>query len=256
MDVVKFRLEGKTAFFKNPEVNTYLYITYGHIHKIALLGIFGAILGYGGYVQRKKEDIYPEFYEKLKHIKIGIVPNNPKGIIDKKVQKFNNSVGYASKENGGNLIITEQWLENPSWDIYFLLDNEKDKEALKIYEALKHRSYIYVPYLGKNDHIAYISNVNKIENVNKVQNINKINSLFKKSNYEMIIEESDEEFEDDFEDDFEEELKYKYEEKLPIKLREDTNGYVLESLVYTNNSLKNISSDYIYKVNEKFIEFI
>lgn len=251
MDVVKFRLEGKTAFFKNPEVNTYLYITYGQIHKVALLGIFGAILGYGGYAQMKEEDSYPEFYEKLKDIKIGIVPNNQKGIIDKKIQKFNNSVGYASQEKGGNLIITEQWLENPSWDIYVLLDNE---EALKIYEALKNRSYTYVPYLGKNDHIADISNVEIISNISNVKDANKINSLFKKCDYEIVVEEFEDEFDEEITES--EELKYKYEEKLPIKPREDTNGYILENLVYTNNLLKNISSDFTYKVQEKFIAFI
>lgn len=46
--------EWKNAFFKKPEVNTYCYFTYGNIHKVALLGMFGAILGYGGYSQMKE----------------------------------------------------------------------------------------------------------------------------------------------------------------------------------------------------------
>ena len=50
-----------------------------------MLGIFGAILGYGGYAQKewKKEKKghpievdYPEFYEKLRHIKVSVVPKN------------------------------------------------------------------------------------------------------------------------------------------------------------------------------------
>lgn len=49
MKALKFTLKGKTAFFKNPEVNTYYYFTYGNIHKPALLGLFGAILGYQCY---------------------------------------------------------------------------------------------------------------------------------------------------------------------------------------------------------------
>ena len=52
MKVLGFTLSGKTAFFKNPEVNSYVYFTYGNIHKIALLGIFGAILGYGGHTKK------------------------------------------------------------------------------------------------------------------------------------------------------------------------------------------------------------
>ena len=54
MEAVKFTLSGRNAFFKKPEVNAYYYFTYSHIHKVALLGIFGAILGYGGYAQ----DVY------------------------------------------------------------------------------------------------------------------------------------------------------------------------------------------------------
>ena len=46
MKALCFTLKGKTAFFKKPEVNSYVYFTYGNIHKIALLGVFGAILGY------------------------------------------------------------------------------------------------------------------------------------------------------------------------------------------------------------------
>ena len=52
MKVLCFTLSGRTAFFKKPEVNSYVYFTYGNIHKIALLGIFGAILGYGGHTQK------------------------------------------------------------------------------------------------------------------------------------------------------------------------------------------------------------
>ena len=53
MKAIRFTLSGKNAFFKKPEVNSYYYFSYGQIHKVALLGIFGAILGYGGYAQKK-----------------------------------------------------------------------------------------------------------------------------------------------------------------------------------------------------------
>ena len=83
MEILKFKLSGKSAFFKKPEVNTYCYFTYGNIHRVALLGILGAILGYKGYSQMqdilsnkkkkgKLEPSYPEFYEKLKDLKIAI----------------------------------------------------------------------------------------------------------------------------------------------------------------------------------------
>ena len=53
MKAIRFTLSGKDAFFKKPEVNSYYYFSYGQIHKVALLVIFGAILGNGGYAQKK-----------------------------------------------------------------------------------------------------------------------------------------------------------------------------------------------------------
>ena len=82
MKALKFTLSGNSAFFKDNVINT-VYLTYGNIHRVALLGMFGAILGYGGYSKQndmlkkknKKMPDYPEFYEKLKDIKISIVSN-------------------------------------------------------------------------------------------------------------------------------------------------------------------------------------
>lgn len=103
---------------------------------------------------------YPEFYEKLKDIKISIVSNGKNGYFNKKLQTFNNSVGYASKEEGGNLIVKQFWLENPSWDIYILLDCD---EAKKIADYIQNRKAIYLPYLGSNDHLANIMDVEIID---------------------------------------------------------------------------------------------
>ena len=44
METLKFTLAGQNAFFKKPDVNEYCYFTYGHIHKVALLGMLGAML--------------------------------------------------------------------------------------------------------------------------------------------------------------------------------------------------------------------
>lgn len=248
MKVFKFTLQGKTAFFKKPEVNSYLYFSYGHIHRVALLGIFGAIRGYNGYNQMGKNEIYPEFYEKLKELKIAIVPLNRNGIINKKVNVFNNSVGYASKEQGGNLIVKEQWLENPKWEIYFLLDSE---EAEKLAHNIMNREFIYVPYLGKNDHFAELSDFEVIEG-GIAKDFNLIDSFFKKNNYQLVMEE-----EDDFSfDEVEEKIIYKYEEKFPVELDKETNQYILENLVFTNNNIEIKNQGLVYKVKDKIIEFI
>ena len=133
MRVLKFDLKGKTAFFKSPEVNL-CYFTYGNIHKPVLLGIFGAIMGYKGY--NNGYDVYPEYYERLQHLKVSIIPGEERGVFDKKFQNFNNSVGYASQEQGGNLIVREQWLENPKWTIYVSLNSD---ESLKLADMIKNR---------------------------------------------------------------------------------------------------------------------
>ncbi|KYH29673.1 type I-B CRISPR-associated protein Cas5b [Clostridium colicanis] len=245
MNALKFTLSGKTAFFKKPDVNTYYYFTYGNIHKVALLGILGAISGYKGYNQQKFEGTtYPEFYEKLKYIKVGIVPKNENGYIPKKVQVFNNSVGYASKELGGNLIVKEQWLENPEWDIYILIERKVEEElACKI----KKSKTMYIPYLGKNDHIANIKNANIIENIDIVNNPDKIDSLFIKNNFELVP--TCDEFDDEYVPI------YKYEEMLPIALEKTTNKYILETFVYSNSELKQIKDSVIYDCNGKKIFF-
>ena len=109
MKVLRFTLSGKQAFFKKPEVNKYYYFTYGHIHRVALLGLLGAVMGYSGYAQigqKKQTDVpeYPEFYQQLKDLKTAVIPCCEKGSFPQKMIAFNNSVGYASMEKGGNLI--------------------------------------------------------------------------------------------------------------------------------------------------------
>lgn len=258
MDVLRFELSGRTAFFKKPDVNSYLYFTYGNIHKVALLGVFGAILGYGGYNQMKDGDVFPEFYDKLKDIKIAIEPKNKKGFINKKVQVFNNSVGYASEEIGGNLIVKEQWLENPCWNIYVLIDNEESK---KIANSILENRVVYMPYLGKNDHLANISDAILFKNIQETKDFSKIDSLFLKEEFELSLE--DEDYEEDWdeedieneEEDCEYEEEFKYEESLPISLDEELNRYILKKFEYTNINVSKCSKALVYKVDGKNIVF-
>lgn len=248
MNALKFTLSGRTAFFKKPDVNTHFYFTYGNIHKISLLGILGSIIGLRGYNQQKHDEgeIYPEFYEKFKNIKIGIAPKNNKGYIPKKIQTFNNSVGYANKD-GGILNVKEQWLENPEWDIYVLLQGDIENELA---DRLKNLKFKYMPYLGKNDHFANIINVEILENVKKMNNLNNIDSLFIKDYFEFIINDYD-----PFEDNNEYISIYKYEEMLPISLEETTNKYNLETFIQTNSNLKPLKDSSVYNCDEKNIFF-
>ena len=117
MRILKFTLSGRNAFFKKPDVNSILYYSYGNIHKVALLGLFGAILGYDGYnkmkfhnqniknKKNKKEEgiIYPEFYDKLKDIKISISPNN-EGYFEKRYKYLTTASAMHQKSKAEILL--------------------------------------------------------------------------------------------------------------------------------------------------------
>lgn len=256
MDILRFTLSGKHAFFKKPEVNSYYYFTYGNIHKIALLGIFGAVLGYGGYTQmqdfvKDKKQIglfpgFPEFYERLRELNISILPasDSKNGVLSKKVQTFNNSVGYASREQGGNLIVKEQWLEYPKWEICLLVNS---KEAEKIKDSLGQKKCVYYPYLGKNDHPADIYHVRtetaKIADFTK----GKLDCLALKE--KTVIAELDY---DDLED-FDVVSSFKYEEALPYGMDEWTNHYKLKTFIYTDALVETDADVYSLEDGKKIV---
>ncbi|WP_338988455.1 type I-B CRISPR-associated protein Cas5b [Fusobacterium animalis] len=255
MKALKFTLSGDSAFFKDNVINT-VYLTYGNIHRVALLGMFGAILGYGGYSKQndmlkkknKKKPDYPEFYEKLKDIKISIVSNGKNGYFNKKLQTFNNSVGYASKEEGGNLIVKQFWLENPSWDIYVLLDCD---EAKKIADYMQNRKAIYLPYLGSNDHLANIMDVEIIDIEEKMSSEDETIEILSMIKDSDISEKKKNIFSIDknsIRDDI-----YKYSEYLPVTLSKELNQYEKEKMTITNMSV--ILKKSYYKVEDKNIVF-
>jgi len=257
MKAVSFRLSGKTACFRKPDVNQYAYFTYNNIHKPALLGILGAVLGLAGHIQlanqnrrieeenktiKKKADKkplndgYPEFYEKLKDLKISITPLASHGYFSKKIQVFNNSVGYASKEMGGNLIVREQWLEEPQWQIVILDDNSDEYRKLK--EYLFAGKSVFIPYLGKNDHIANIDEVEEIELQEPIDGI-KLSSLFIEDRCEVSTMPP------------RGELSYFFKEVSPMRLQKEYHFYEYENLIFTNHKIVQNSLDNIYSFEQK-----
>lgn len=256
MEILRFTLSGKHAFFKKPEVNSYCYFTYGNIHKVALLGIFGSILGYGGYTQmqgfikeKKQAGLswgYPEFYERLHPLKISILPasDSKNGVIPKKIQTFNNSVGYASREQGGNLIVKEQWLECPQWEICVLVDSEA---AEQVKDAICKKKCVYYPYLGKNDHPADITNAGS-ETAKLVE--------FKSGRLDCLMpKEAAEVHEPDFDDldDLDGYTGFKYEEALPCGMDEWTNHYIMETYLYTDAAVETQAEVYQLEDGKKII---
>jgi CRISPR-associated protein Cas5h len=262
MKAISFELSGKTACFRKPDVNQFTYFTYNNIHKPVLLGLLGAILGLKGHIQLSNEnrqieeenkaikkkadkkplnDGFPEFYEKLKDLKISITPLAPHGYFSKKIQVFNNSVGYASKEMGGNLIVREQWLEEPKWQIMILNDGSKEYEILNEY-LLKGKA-VYVPYLGKNDHPATINKVKEIE-LNTSIDGSKISSLFIENEFEISKMPP------------RGELSYFFKEVSPMRLQKEHHFYEYENLIFTNHRVAQNGSKNLFSFEEKNYFFL
>lgn len=248
MDGIKFTLNGKTAFFKQPDVNSYCYFTYGNIHKPCLLGMLGSMLGLDGRLQQKvkidngENIVYPEYYEKLNGLKISIVPKKSK--FYKSIQSFNNSTGHASKELGGVLIVRQQWLEDVEWDVY-LLKGSVDKELWnRLVQYLRDGYSVYPMYLGANNHFAEISNVKEIA-LDKIEEVYKINSLYVDEGVELgeVIDIEQEEF--------------TIGEYLPIALNETTNLYVKKKVKFTNREVLNvINTNNFYGYEDNVLYFI
>lgn len=150
--LVSVDLRADFGFFKKPDYNEGLLLSYNMLHKPALLGILGAIIGLAGY-QKKGE--LPEYYQQLKEIPIGIAPlegYHEKGNFTKAAVKYSNTVGYANKD--GNLLVEETMLIKPAYRCYLLLSLEQPQQA-KLYDYLKIGQAEYIPYLGKNEYQAW-----------------------------------------------------------------------------------------------------
>lgn len=249
MKALKFTLSGETAFFKKPDVNTYLYFTYGNIHKVAILGLIGAAIGLEGYNFQKKLE-FPQFYSELNSLNISIVPKNERGYIPKKVQVFNNSIGFYNKDKDDkpcNLIVKEQWLENPVWDIYILVDDNKNIEKIK--DSFLKSSFVYMPYLGKNDHYANVTDAKLVE-LKETTSSEKVNSLFIKDYFEFKKEEKN-----IFNLAFQHEDMWKYEERLPVALESQENQYITVPFVFTNMKVKHKESCKLFVDAERILFF-
>ena len=189
MEVFKFTLSGEFAFFKVPNFNSN-YLTFSHIPKPTLLGIFGAICGYDGYwyLYEDMREI-PEYLKAFKGIEIGIVPRQFN--FYKSLCKFNNSSGTAyNTKKISNLITTFQLLEKVSWDIYVKCNGSRAYERLK--SNLMENKCVYIPYLGNNSYLADVSRVDVLvgENIDigefKCESLVETNVIEKKDEDGML----------------------------------------------------------------------
>lgn len=246
MKAIKFHLRGTFAFFKKPDVNKQVYFTFDHIHKVALLGILGSILGKGGYRDRCEDNVLPPFYEELKDLKVSIVPIVQQGYFSKKIQYFTNTTKLASKvsKKPSTLEVKEQWIEKPCWDIYITNENHPDFHIL--FDMLVNRKAIYIPYLGKNDHPAIIENVKMIDVTPCEEEYITMHSLFQE-NFVEVEHVANVEID---------ERPYFFSNPLPIVLHPETGLYELEKLTHTNLPVSVTNPSKIWMDDEKGLYFI
>lgn len=253
-ETIKFSLSSNLGIIKKPDSNE-TYFTYSIPHKVMLLGMIGAIIGLNGYNYdnfmkyiKNEKDKLPDFYIKLKDLKLAVIPNFEDKGFTKKIQSFNNSVGYASQEQGNNLIVSEQILENPSWDIYILYNNSDEYAKTKDY--LVNKKCEFIPYIGKNDYFANIHSV-EVLNVENSNKNSKIDSIFEQN---IILEEISNHKEvvafDDNSD-----IEYKFSEVLPTQLDLKLGYTQYKKFVYTNKQIKIKDDIDLFDINGKVIYY-
>ncbi len=250
--LISFIIKAEKGFLKKPDINEGIYLTYNMIHKPALLGILGAIIGLNGY---KKNEELPEYYLKLKGIPVGVKPvGAEKGNFQKTKITYNNTTGFASNEAGGNLIVTEQTLIKPAYKIYLLLDMENDNEA-KLYQNIKEQIAEYLPYLGKNDYSLWWDK-EEVEEYNWLR----LNDFSESFNIHSIFikEESVRESKVDITENFDlfdssilsGEKQFVSFERLPVDFNEKLFQYNYMDFAYSNLKFKASSKfSNIYKLN-------
>ncbi len=159
--ILQFKLSGKFAHFKFPFTSpNFLKKSFTIPPRTTILGLLGSIIGLDGFQQYGDEAKEPEYYEKLKHIPIAVTLNK---IPSKQLIKYNslNSFANNSKQDGENVIIKEEILLNPEYNITLLLDDsiEEDKEIIKCINKNNVKSKYHI-YLGKNE---FFANINEVE---------------------------------------------------------------------------------------------
>ena len=232
--VISFDLRADFSFFKKPDINDGLQLSYNMLHKPALLGVLGAIIGLAGY-QKKGE--LPEYYRLLGEIPLGIAPvtgYHERGNYWKTSVKYTNGVGYANED--GNLIIEETMLIRPAYRCYVLLNSG---EALhnKLLHYLGAEYAEFIPYLGNNEFHAWIENVCewKVEAFNPKGNF-RIDSLFMKEGSirgQRVQASLDLAF-----DEIDSFGSFSYFERLPVGFDEVLFQYQLGDFVFTDWKLK------------------
>lgn len=256
--LISIDLYADFGMLKKPDTNEPVYLTFNMIHKPAFLGILGAIIGLEGFHEKGK---LPEYYEKLKDLKIGIQPLlHENGNFQKSTVKYNNATGLANKDadnkNGATLNVIEQFLIAPAFRCFILLDMNNELYQ-KINNNLKNNYAEYLPYLGKNEFSLWWENYKMYEfDYFKPQGTFKIKTIYIKD--QPLKDSKDNEALLNFDpvlDDKLEGFTFSYFERLPVEYQDIENNifqYRYENFAFTdwNLKLKNSISNTLLKIND------
>ncbi len=233
--LISFDLMADFGFFRKPDTNNTINLSYNILHKPALLGIFGAITGLDGYKEKGK---LPEYYNIFKNLRVGIQPlEHEKGNYQKTNIKYSNTVGYANK--GSNFLTEEMTLVKPQFRIYILINMEDDNQK-HLYENISTAKSEYIPYFGKNEFTAWWSKDSfreyDFEKSEKIDGEISIKSIFLK-NF-LVRENSAEPVPNIFSND-EIENPFMYFERLPKDFDLELMQYDLGDFVYSTYNISN-----------------
>lgn len=235
--LISIDLKADFGFFRKPDTNSTINLSYNMLHKPALLGILGAIIGLEGYKEYGKD---PDYMYKLKELKVGIEPlEHEKGNFQKTVIKYSNTVGYANK--GTNFLTEEATLIKPTYRVYLLLDLKNEYHS-KLYEYLKEGKAEFLPYFGKNEFYAWWESWEnafqeyEFEHVEKAESSFIVKTLIRKTNQALKDQKEDVMF--DFLNFDTEVANYMYFERLPTGFDDKLKQYQLDNFAFTTFKLK------------------
>jgi CRISPR-associated protein Cas5h len=234
--LISIDLKGDFGFFRKPDANNTINLSYNMLHKPALLGILGAIVGLEGY---KEKGVFPEYYQKLKNLKVGIAPlGDDNGNFQKTVIKYSNTVGYANK--GTTYLTEEATLIKPAYRVFILINMENEYEN-KLLQHLKNGTAEYIPFFGKNEHFAWWEKESfveyEFEKMDTNVEVKRFATFFKLPDHsEPLIDLK--ETENMRRRDKSLGMPFVYFERLPTGFNESIFQYELSKIVYSNYLLK------------------
>lgn len=248
-------LKADFGFFRKPDANNTVNLSYNIAHKPAILGILGAIIGLEGYKEKSK---MPAYYETLKNVKIGIEPlEHEKGNFQKTVIKYSNTVGYAN--NGSTFLTEEATLIKPQYRVYTLL-NLEDENQKKLFEYLEEGKAEFLPYFGKNEFAAWWDRESfkdyEFDKIDKPLEDIFIKTMFLK---EDLIKENKAAPFFDFMSIGNEEVPFMYFERLPTGFDEALFHYEIGDYALTTFRLKQtigINNLYFLKKEQYYVQLL